>query len=44
MSAMVLFYAGLIGLGLLSYRYFERPMQSFIRSLQARWAAHRAAG
>ena len=41
--AMVLFYAGLIGLGLLSYRYFERPMQSFIRSLQARWAARHAA-
>lgn len=41
-AAMVLFYAGLIGLGLLSYRYFERPMQSFIRSLQARWAARHA--
>lgn len=41
--AMVLFYAGLIGLGLLSYRYFERPMQNVIRSLQARWAARHAA-
>jgi peptidoglycan/LPS O-acetylase OafA/YrhL len=42
--AMVLFYAVLIGLGLASYRFFERPMQNLIRTLQARLSTKRAAG
>lgn len=29
--ALIAFYAGLIALGFLSYRYFERPMQALIR-------------
>jgi peptidoglycan/LPS O-acetylase OafA/YrhL len=29
--ALVLFYAALIALGLLSYNFFERPMQSLLR-------------
>jgi len=36
--AMVLFYAMLIGLGLASYHFLERPMQNLIRSLEKRWA------
>lgn len=32
--AMIAFFAVLIGLGTLSYRYFERPMQRIIRSLR----------
>jgi len=42
--SMIAFYAVLIGLGLLSYHFFERPMQNLIRSLQTRWLAGRAAG
>jgi peptidoglycan/LPS O-acetylase OafA/YrhL len=34
--AMILFYAGMIALGALSYNYFERPMQAFIRGATKR--------
>lgn len=34
---LIIFYVALIGLGTLSYRYFERPMQAAIRS-RASWA------
>jgi peptidoglycan/LPS O-acetylase OafA/YrhL len=34
--ALVLFYAALIGLGLLSFRFFERPLQRLLRRAPAR--------
>ena len=33
--AMLAFFAVLIGLGTLSFRYFERPLQRFIRGFRA---------
>jgi peptidoglycan/LPS O-acetylase OafA/YrhL len=37
--AMIAFYAVLIGLGSLSYRFYEKPMQALVRGLPARFAA-----
>ena len=42
--SMIAFYAVLIGLGSLSYFFWEKPMQSLIRRLPERWAGKRAQG
>jgi peptidoglycan/LPS O-acetylase OafA/YrhL len=42
--AMIAFYAALIGLGSLSYFYYEKPMQAFIRTLPARFAGKGGTG
>ena len=35
-ASMLAFYAVLIGLGALSYRFYEKPMQALLRDLPAR--------
>ena len=35
--SMIAFYAALIGLGALSYRFYEKPMQALLRDLPARF-------
>jgi len=41
-ASMLLFYAVLIGLGALSYRYYEKPMQALLRRLPERFAGKAA--
>ena len=38
---MIAFYVVLIGLGSLSYFFYEKPAQAFIRDLPKRWASVR---